>query len=61
MKLTIKHKITEGAKFEVSTKDELFGFIRQITREGYFFEIRNYYDKSGRSAYMINVLSHNSK
>jgi hypothetical protein len=34
--------------------------IRELTREGYFFQIENYYQggKADRAGYMIKVLGH---
>lgn len=58
MKLTFKYKIAANTSFEVGTKDELFGYIREITRKGYFFEIRNYYNGNGRAGYIVRVLNH---
>lgn len=46
---------------EIKTKAELFDTIRKLTNEGYFFEIRNYFETNGRSAYMVEVLSHKSE
>lgn len=42
----------------ITTKEELFRVIRELTREGYFFQIENFYQggKTDRSAYMIKVL-----
>ena len=45
------------------TKEELFKTIRELTRDGYFFEIQNYYQggKADRAAYMVTILSHKSE
>lgn len=47
---------------EITTKEELFRVIRELTREGYFFQIENYYQykggKADRAGYMIKVLGH---
>lgn len=42
----------------ITTKEELFRVIRELTREGYFFRIENFYQggKADRAAYMIDVL-----
>lgn len=46
-----------------TTKDELFQTIRELTRDGMFFKIENYYQggKSDRAAYMVTVLAHKSE
>jgi hypothetical protein len=42
---------------EINTKEELFSIIRRLTREGYFFQIENFYQggKADRAGYMIEV------
>lgn len=56
----MKKKI--GSYREITTKEELFRVIRELTREGYFFQIENYYQykggKADRAGYMIKVLGH---
>lgn len=43
---------------EIHTKEELFRTIRKLTSEGYFFEIRNYYQggRGDRAGYMVDIL-----
>lgn len=45
---------------DIKTKAELFQVIRKITAAGYFFEVRNYYEGNGRSAYMVRIVGHKS-
>lgn len=47
---------------EIKTKEELFRIIRQLTREGYFFRITNYYQggRADRAGYMVEVLDKKS-
>lgn len=54
----MKKKI--GIYREITTKEELFRVIRELTRDGYFFQIENFYQggKADRAGYMIKVLGH---
>lgn len=60
---TIK-SLSKMANYNLSphTKEELFKTIRELTRDGYFFKIENYYQggKSDRAAYMVTILAHKS-
>lgn len=59
MKYEIKRNISIPG--EISTKEELFRVIRQLTNGGYFFEIRNGFNGKGRAFYMVNVLGKKSE
>lgn len=59
MKYGIKNNISIPG--EISTKEELFRVIRDLTNAGYFFEIRNGFNGNGRAFYMVNVLSNKSE
>ena len=60
MKYGFKYAIVAGQTFEVDTKNELFSYIREITRKGFQFVVRSYYKggKRDRAGYIIEILSH---
>lgn len=53
-------KMKIGNYREITTKEELFRVIRELTREGYFFQIENFYQggKADRAGYIVKVLGH---